>query len=1021
MDKSRRNFLKITAGIAAAGALAGYTEMLPVAATFRDRGERAKDSIYGNAPAPEYTIDEDGKVEIDRGFKLAHTMCNGCTSHCGVRVKIDKVTGKVVRVTGNPYNPLSTNPWFDYKKNIKDSYVWMANGGEAKTNRSTVCARGNSVFDKIGDPFRVLTPLKRVGRRGENKWEPISLEQAIKEIVEGGDLFGEGHVDGLAVIRDTKTLIDENNPDYGPKSQLLGCIGAVDDGRQNFMVQRFLLAFGSKNMAGHTSICGLSMRAGSAAFLGDFTKYPHLKPDFDECEFLINWGTAPGQAGNPFKLMGKLVANSRAEKKLRYVTITPILTNSDSLATDRSAWIPVKPQGDLALAMGMIRWIIENKRYNEDYLIIPSAAAMKKAKEGSFTNATHLVVVEKGHPLEGKFLSGETVPDKAGDKPGRIYYCIDNETGSLAPAGEVTHAKLAVDERVTIDGSSIAVKSSFKLLEEAAMQKTLHEYSEISGVSVKDMVWLAGEFTSHGRKVGLHCHGGTMHTTGFYTTYAILTLTALVGAVGYKGGMSTGGGRFKDWQGSRYDLFSYPGKPNVPGIRLDRTRSPYEKSSEYKRKKAMGTPYPATDQWYPFTNAVETEFLNASINGYPYRLKALLLYNSSLIYGTSGAQFLAEKIKDPQASIPLIVAIDPFINETSQLADYIIPDSVMYETWGALAPWHGTLTRASVIRYPVMESKTQKTASGEPVCLDSFLIELGKAMKLPGFGDRAIKGMDGGMHPLHRPEDVYLRVFENIAMDGTPVADITDEELALSGLDEWRDRLERVCGANWRKVAFVMARGGRYEPQSGSYEGELLAKRYPGALQIYNETVGNTRNALSGERYSGVPLYYEPRLTDGTPLNQAANPEQYPFLAFSYKSHVVSSASAASGQIREIRYTNYIDINAETGKRLGVKSGDAVKISSPSGSVTGVCRLRQGIHPQAVGLEHGFGRFGEGAADVVIGDKRMKLSKTRASGAWINQLGMFDFSRTGKQPLADFACGSNARQAVPVRIEKIQG
>lgn len=275
------------------------------------------------------------------------------------------------------------------------------------------------------------------------------------------------------------------------------------------------------------------------------------------------------------------------------------------------------------------------------------------------------------------------------------------------------------------------------------------------------------------------------------------------------------------------------------------------------------------------------------------------------------------------------------------------------------------------------------------------------------------------MYPLHRPEDVYLRVFENIAMDGKPVPDITNEELKIAGLDEWQGKLEKVCGQNWRKVAFIMARGGRYEAHTQAYDGNLLAKRYPGTLQIYNETLGNSRSALTGERYSGVPLYYDPRLTDGTPLAKVADPTQYPFLAFSYKSHVISSASAASEQIRENRYTNYIDINTETGSRLGIKNGDTIRVRSPHGAVTGVCRLRQGIHPQAIGFEHGFGRFGEGAADVMIGDKIIKLSKNRASGVWINQLGMFDASRKGKQTLADFACGANARQAVPVTIEKV--
>ena len=49
--------------------------------------------------------------------------------------------------------------------------------------------------------------MKRAGKRGENKWQTIPFDQAITEIVKGGNLFGEGQVDGLkdiCVLRDPK-------------------------------------------------------------------------------------------------------------------------------------------------------------------------------------------------------------------------------------------------------------------------------------------------------------------------------------------------------------------------------------------------------------------------------------------------------------------------------------------------------------------------------------------------------------------------------------------------------------------------------------------------------------------------------------------------------------------------------------------------------------------------------------------------------------------------------------------------
>lgn len=60
-------------------------------------------------------------------------------------------------------------------------------------------------------------------------------------------------------------------------------------------------------------------------------------------------------------------------------------------------------------------------------------------------------------------------------------------------------------------------------------------------------------------------------------------------------------------------------------------------------------------------------------------------------------------------------------------------------------------------------------------------------------------------------EDFYLRAFENIAMDGAnPVPEASDEEISLAGLEEYIPSLQRICGDNWKRVAYVMARGGRF-------------------------------------------------------------------------------------------------------------------------------------------------------------------------------------------------------------------
>lgn len=114
--------------------------------------------------------------------------------------------------------------------------------------------------------------MKRVGKRGEGKWQRISFEQLIEEVVEGGDLFGEGHVDGLRAIHAPDTPIDAKHPSFGPKTNQLLVTNTSDEGRDAFLRRFALNSFGSKNFGAHGAYCGLAYRAGSGALMGDLDK-----------------------------------------------------------------------------------------------------------------------------------------------------------------------------------------------------------------------------------------------------------------------------------------------------------------------------------------------------------------------------------------------------------------------------------------------------------------------------------------------------------------------------------------------------------------------------------------------------------------------------------------------------------------------------------------------------------------------------------------------------------------------------
>jgi len=1054
MTTSRRKFIKGVAAVGGATAFgAGYTytsKEIVTGLLKGTSGEKTHSALFGNAPMPEFLVDpKTGQLELNPEQQVSFSMCLGCNTMCGVRVRYDKKSGRILRVAGNPYHPLSADPQIPYATPIKDALLSLSNYQQkGLAGRSTACGRGNAVLQEVSSPYRVLTPLKRVGPRGSGKWEPISLDKLVEEVVEGGDLFGEGHIDGLRAIRDLKTPLDPKNPEYGPKVNQLAVIEAGGSGRGNFIKRFTFNSFGTRNYATHGSYCGFAMRAGSGAAMGDLKKYAHGKPDFSNCEFGIFIGSAPGNAGKPFKRQGRLVAEARTDGKLDYVVIDPALNNSSSMAAmDRNRWIPITPGSDSAFAMAMIRWILENKRYDAKFLAQPGPKAAKAAGETQWSNAAHLVIMQKDHPRVGHFLRASDMgwpvakyvaPAGKPENPGKakarkaheaqegiLNHFVVLDAASGKPQAHVTNAPAALFFSGTIETPKgpMMVKTSLQVLKEEAGKHTMEEYTAICGIPQQTIERLAHKFTSHGKKAAVDTHGGAMTTNGFYTAFSILTLNTLIGNYNWKGGMSAGGGQFPAFgPGPRYNLKKFKGMVKPKGIFLSRSRFPYQKTSEFKRRKAAGeSPFPTKAPWYPFSPPLLTEFLTSHFNGYPYSLKALISFRSNPLYAHAGLRHaVEEKLKDPK-ELPLFVAVDGFINETNVNADYIVPDSVMYESWGWIGVWSGYLTKTSTARWPVLEPAQDKY-KGEPITVELFFIELAKKMGLPGFGDHAISDHHGNTYPLNRPEDYYLRAAANVAFEGKPVPDANDEEIQISGVARIMPDIQKTLKPEEaRKVAYVYARGGRFEDASHSYAGDHLKHAYrKGHFNIYNEKVGTSFSTMTGKRFSGTPTYHPQVFVDGTPVEEVYPKSQWPFLLVSCKSNLQSSYSIINSRLTQVHGYNPVGINVDDAKRFNVQSGDMIRIATPGGSVVATALVRHGVAPGAITIEYGFGHTELGARPQQIGGKLQPDSGGRlGAGININDIGLADPKLEGVSTLGDWVVGSAARTALPAKIVKL--
>ncbi len=196
------------------------------------------------------------------------------------------------------------------------------------------------------------------------------------------------------------------------------------------------------------------------------------------------------------------------------------------------------PGGDLALAMGMIRWILENKRYDEKFLRHANKAAAKAGGELSWTNATWLVRTDNG-----RFLRASEVGIGSED---RFVALVGGRPVALDPNDEVNPVVGDLEVHTTLQG--IPVKSAFQLLKEAAFAHSLEFYAEEAGLPVATIADLAREFTAHGKKAAIDFYRGPIKFTwGYYAAQAIIILNFLIGNVDHQGGLVKGGGA---WDGS---------------------------------------------------------------------------------------------------------------------------------------------------------------------------------------------------------------------------------------------------------------------------------------------------------------------------------------------------------------------------------------------------------------------------------------------------------------------------------------
>ncbi|GAW31004.1 molybdopterin-dependent oxidoreductase [Carboxydocella sp. JDF658] len=454
-----------------------------------------------------------------------------------------------------------------------------------------------------------------------------------------------------------EVLIDTKHPDLGPRANQI--VGFFGDRREFFKDRYWSQTIGSINSLDHGGICGVNGVIGNVQSFNTDKPKKRMYADVDNAEFVIVWGTDPLVANKgPTWLAPKFM--NALKRGMKLAVVDPRLSR---IAEKAHIWVPIKPGTDAALALGMARWIIENGRYDLRYLTNPNQAAAKADGEPTWSDATYLVNLSaKGKPkLRASDLGIGTEEQ---------FVVIQN--GKPVPHDQATEGQLEVD--TVING--IQVKSVFTLFKERVMEHTIEEYARICEIEPQQIIELAREFTSHGKKAAITSYRGpAMHVNGFYNLRAINCLNHLIGNYDWKGGSMSTGAKFKPLEG-RYDLMKVPKANKAWGIPLVRNKVVYEKTTLFERDG-----YPAKRPWFQYSGNNIQEALPSAAEGYPYPIKALFIHRISPLLSVPVGMAHKEILKD-QKAIPLLVVSDVVISETGTYADYILPDLTYLERWG---------------------------------------------------------------------------------------------------------------------------------------------------------------------------------------------------------------------------------------------------------------------------------------------------------------------------------------------------
>jgi molybdopterin-containing oxidoreductase family molybdopterin binding subunit len=347
-----------------------------------------------------------------------------------------------------------------------------------------ICLKGLSHVQRLYHPKRLLYPLKRIGERGEGKWQRISWEEALEAI---GDQF------------------QQIKKKYGPKSLaffgMSGNYGLLNGGYGGLI--RFASLIGGTVPIGGVDTA-IPQGFGYVTGVPVFGVGGNEPLDIVNARTILVWGSSMGES---WIHTAHFIFDAR-DKGAKLVVIDPRFS---TIASKADTWLSLNPGSDIALALSLIEVIMREELYDKEFLLRRTVAPFLVRKDNK------LFLREKDIQVNGSSES---------------YMMWDTLTAKPCPYNQ-SHVKPALFGTYIVKG--IECTTAFQLLRNEVRPYSPERAAQTTGISAQAIIDIARDLATRRPGGVIYGYGADRYYHANRLGHALATLLALTGNYGKSG------------------------------------------------------------------------------------------------------------------------------------------------------------------------------------------------------------------------------------------------------------------------------------------------------------------------------------------------------------------------------------------------------------------------------------------------------------------------------------------------------